>query len=167
MIDIYSETVVSMTEAAKQHDPGRPHPSSLWWQAQKANRNGIQLETIVCGGKRMTSVEAIKRYIIASTEAANRMNNNGLLYCEECRGCYDLASETDDQYRQHDLTITSFVQQRKQELLEDADTAAWLRNPVCSGSISNLYHRRHRYKLRPVTFRLTPKRKCPAGSWGC
>ena len=70
MIDIDLETVIPLTEATK-HYPGHPHVSTLWRQCTRANRYGITLETIVCGGKRMTSLEAIKRYFAANTAAAN------------------------------------------------------------------------------------------------
>ena len=70
MIDIESEQLLSLSEATK-HVPGRPHISTLWRWATKPNRYGVILETVVSGGKRLTSREAIKRCVEATTAAAN------------------------------------------------------------------------------------------------
>lgn len=58
-----------LSEASKFF-PGRPHRSSVWRFAMKGVR-GVRLETIVCGGRRYTSEEAILRFIAATTAAAN------------------------------------------------------------------------------------------------
>jgi hypothetical protein len=59
-IDISSEQLVPISQA-HQHVPGRPHKSTLWRWILKGVR-GQRLETVVAGGRRFTSVEAIERF---------------------------------------------------------------------------------------------------------
>lgn len=63
------ETFLTLQQAAKRL-PGRRHISSVFRYAHKGVR-GIRLETIVVGGRRYTSVEALDRFIIATTAAAD------------------------------------------------------------------------------------------------
>lgn len=65
----FSETLLSLTEAA-QTLPGRPHLSTLhrWWLH---GVRGVRLETILVGGRRFTSAEALERFAAATTAAAN------------------------------------------------------------------------------------------------
>ena len=71
MIDFRTETIVTMAEAARRM-PGRPNVSTLWrWR--KKGINGVKLETIKCGSKRLTSVEAIQRFVAQSTAADQPM----------------------------------------------------------------------------------------------
>lgn len=67
-IDISSERIVSLTEAA-QVAPGRPHLATVWRWALHGCR-GVKLETIVSGGRRYTSHEAIGRFVAATTAVA-------------------------------------------------------------------------------------------------
>ena len=73
MIDIQSEAVVSLTEAAKsKHLPRRrqgkrPHVATLFRWATRGCR-GIVLETIQCGGTRCTSVQALQRFFERCTD---------------------------------------------------------------------------------------------------
>jgi hypothetical protein len=69
VIDHEREEMLTMTEAAKRM-PGRPNASSVWRWYTKGVR-GVRLETIKCGAKRLTSTEAIARFIAASTAAAD------------------------------------------------------------------------------------------------
>ncbi len=64
-IDIRSEQVIPINQAPK-HCPGRPDISSIYRWFGKGSR-GARLETIVVGAKRFTSVEAIERFIEATT----------------------------------------------------------------------------------------------------
>ena len=50
---------------------GRRHVSTFWRWSQKGVR-GIVLETLVIGGQRFTSREALERFIRATTSAADR-----------------------------------------------------------------------------------------------
>jgi len=69
MIDISTETVVSLSEATR-HLPRRrgkwPHVSCLYRWTQRGCK-GIRLETIQIGGTRCTSVEALQRFFEALT----------------------------------------------------------------------------------------------------
>lgn len=72
-IDITSEQVVTLAEAT-QHVPRRrggkyPHFATLWRWATRGCR-GVVLETIMVGGTRCTSVEALQRFFDALTAAA-------------------------------------------------------------------------------------------------
>lgn len=60
MINIQTEQLRSLTDAARLL-PRRPHPSTLWrWW--KRGVKGVKLETVVVGGIRYTSVEAMQRF---------------------------------------------------------------------------------------------------------
>lgn len=59
MIDINSETLVPIKKAATVI-PGRPHIATVYrWINQRSN----PLETILVGGRRYTSREAVERFI--------------------------------------------------------------------------------------------------------
>jgi hypothetical protein len=63
MIDHENEHLLSMTAAAKLL-PGRPNVATLWrWRT--AGCRGHRLETILFGGRRYTSREAISRFLAA------------------------------------------------------------------------------------------------------
>lgn len=67
MIDIRTEAIFSLTEAAKseclprRRKGKRPHVATFFrWTT--AGVRGVVLESIQCGGTRCTSVEAIQRF---------------------------------------------------------------------------------------------------------
>jgi hypothetical protein len=60
MIDIHTEKLQTLTEAARLL-PDRPHVSTLYRWAQRGVK-GVRLETVVVGGRRYTSVEALQRF---------------------------------------------------------------------------------------------------------
>jgi hypothetical protein len=61
MIDHEREHLLSMTDATKLL-PGRPNVATLWrWRT--AGCRGHRLETILFGGRRYTSREAIARFL--------------------------------------------------------------------------------------------------------
>ncbi len=66
MIDLRCEQMRSLTQATKDV-PGNPHVSTLirWW---RRGVRGIRLETIVVGGRRFTSLEAIQRFVARLSE---------------------------------------------------------------------------------------------------
>jgi hypothetical protein len=69
VIDYEREKMVTLSQAAKLM-PGRPDVSTLWrWRTR--GLNGVRLATIKCGHKRLTSLEAIRAFIAASTAAAD------------------------------------------------------------------------------------------------
>ena len=63
MIDLSTETLVPWQQVAK-HVPGSPHVSTLHrWRLRGVR--GKKLETLLVGGTRFTSREAIDRFIAA------------------------------------------------------------------------------------------------------
>ena len=69
MIDHECEELLTLTAATKSL-PGGPNVSTLWrWRT--AGVRGVKLETILCGGRRMTSREALARFFAATTAAAD------------------------------------------------------------------------------------------------
>jgi hypothetical protein len=81
MIDIQNEKTFSLAEATKldilpRRRAGRkPAVSTLWRWALHGVR-GIRLETIMAGGVRVTSVEAIQRFFDALTDQAENDRSN-------------------------------------------------------------------------------------------
>ena len=69
MIDIANETVIAVAEVP-QHTPGRPSLATIWRWVLRGTRAG-KLESILVGGRRFTSVEAIQRFAQQSTAAAD------------------------------------------------------------------------------------------------
>ena len=74
MIGPDSETLVSLTEAARllprRRAGKKPHVSCLYrWTTHGCK--GVLLESLQCGGTRVTSREAIARFFRALTQAAN------------------------------------------------------------------------------------------------
>src|SRR5271154_5104019 len=67
MIDILIELLISLAAASKLL-PGRPSITTLWRWHHRGVR-GVKLETVVIGGRRYTSREAIARFIAATTAA--------------------------------------------------------------------------------------------------
>ncbi len=72
MIDISSETVITLIEATR-HLPRRrrgkrPHVATVYRWAQ-TGIGGIRLETIQIGGSRCTSVEALQRFFDRLTDS--------------------------------------------------------------------------------------------------
>ena len=68
MIDLQSETLVPVSEIPS-HVPGRPHLATCWRWIQRGCR-GVKLETLLIGGKRFTSLEALQQFAEATTAAA-------------------------------------------------------------------------------------------------
>jgi hypothetical protein len=69
MIDPLNDTLVSLTDAAKLL-PGRPSVHLLWRWRTAGVRN-VKLETVLIGGKRYTSTEAIQAFVRRTTAAAD------------------------------------------------------------------------------------------------
>lgn len=69
MIDATTETLLSLTDAAKAL-PGRPNITTVWrWRSRGVR--GVKLETVLCGGRRFTSLEALARFHERVTAAAD------------------------------------------------------------------------------------------------
>lgn len=73
MIDAQKEEMLSLAAAAREV-PGRSgrgvNVSTVWRWVQRGIR-GVRLETLVCGGVRFTSRQAIQRFFVATTVAAD------------------------------------------------------------------------------------------------
>jgi hypothetical protein len=66
-IDLEHESLISLAAAAKIL-PGRPSIPTLWrWRSRGVG--GVRLETVVIGGRRYTSHEAIAKFIAGTTAA--------------------------------------------------------------------------------------------------
>ena len=61
MIDLQTEQIRLLARASPDV-PGRPHASTLIRWAMRGVR-GVRLETVVIGGRRFTSLEAIQRFV--------------------------------------------------------------------------------------------------------
>jgi hypothetical protein len=68
-IDILAEQLLSFPAASKTL-PSKPNISTIHRWRLKGIR-GIKLETVLIGGRRHTSVEAIERFAAATTAVAN------------------------------------------------------------------------------------------------
>jgi len=74
MPHLLTERLRPLQEAAREI-PGRPHISTVLRWCLKGIKGGIKLETILVGGKRFTSVEAIERFV-ARLSAPQRPTDN-------------------------------------------------------------------------------------------
>mgnify|MGYP001493838456 CR=1 FL=1 len=70
MIDVSTEDLLTFPGVAR-FLPGRPSLSTLHRWRQRGIR-GVALETLLIGGQRYTSREALQRFFDASTAAADR-----------------------------------------------------------------------------------------------
>ena len=61
VIDILREELRPLEQTA-QHIPGQPHVSTLFRWAGKGV-HGCRLETVLVGGRRFTSLEAVQRFV--------------------------------------------------------------------------------------------------------
>ncbi|MHB9081060.1 MAG: DUF1580 domain-containing protein [Pirellulaceae bacterium] len=69
MVDAFHDTLLSITQTAHQA-PGRPHISTVWRWINRGVR-GVKLETVMIGGRRFTSREALDRFYAATTAATS------------------------------------------------------------------------------------------------
>jgi hypothetical protein len=68
-IDLQKSQLFLSLAAAARRLPNRPHPATLWRWHQKGVR-GKKLETVMIGGKRFTTIEAIQDFCDRLTAAA-------------------------------------------------------------------------------------------------
>lgn len=68
-IDIETERCIPLSQSPK-YIPGKPNASTPYRWATVGVRGGIRLETLVVGGVRYTSIEAIQRFIERTTAAS-------------------------------------------------------------------------------------------------
>ena len=67
-----NESLHPLVEAVQKVTGRHVHLSTALRWCQRPNRHGIRLESRVVGGRRLTSIEAVLRYIDANTRAADR-----------------------------------------------------------------------------------------------
>ncbi len=67
-----TQELIPRVEAVQKTTGRRPHLSTDLRWCQRRNRHGLRLESWIVGGRRLTSVEAVERYIDANTKAADR-----------------------------------------------------------------------------------------------
>ena len=67
MLDYSTENLISLRDAARLF-PRPPSIATLWRWVYRGVR-GIRLESVVCGGRRYTSTEAVRRFM-ATTNGA-------------------------------------------------------------------------------------------------
>lgn len=65
MVDAFVDSLLSIPEAAHQ-SPGRPHIATVWRWINRGVR-GVKLETVMIGGRRFTSREALERFFASTT----------------------------------------------------------------------------------------------------
>lgn len=68
------ERSLPLVQAIKQVTGRHVHLSTALRWCQSRNRYSNRLESWLVGGRRVTSVEAIRRYIEANTQAADRLH---------------------------------------------------------------------------------------------
>ena len=73
MIDVQTESLIPFRDVpawTKEHLGNRVHPTTIHrWRLRGAR--GVKLETILAGGTRYTSTEALSRFFAATTAAAD------------------------------------------------------------------------------------------------
>ncbi|WDQ17338.1 DUF1580 domain-containing protein [Rhodopirellula sp. P2] len=57
-----SKKLLPLLDAIEQETGHRPHPSTAMRWCLKPNKHGNVLESWMIGGRRMTSIEAVRRY---------------------------------------------------------------------------------------------------------
>jgi hypothetical protein len=70
MIDVSVERPISYREAAKFLPEGWQPGFSTWWRWSTLGVRGVKLETILVGGRRCTTAQAVQRFIARVTAAA-------------------------------------------------------------------------------------------------
>ena len=75
MIDIHSESIIPVSEI-RSHVPRNPRTGkkahlATGWRWIKRGCRGVKLETVLIGGKRYSSLEALQRFVERTTAAAD------------------------------------------------------------------------------------------------
>ena len=66
---IQSEKLLPLCEAVHAATGTKPHLSTVLRWSTRGTADGIRLNTQILGGRRLTSVEAVLRYVAETTEA--------------------------------------------------------------------------------------------------
>lgn len=68
---IRDEKLFPLVQAVENATGQRPHLATVLRWTMKPNRHGLQLESVFLGGRRLTSIEAVRRFMDCTTEARN------------------------------------------------------------------------------------------------
>ena len=69
-----NEIGLPLVKAVKKATGNQYDLSTVFRWSQRPNRHGVQMESWLEGGRRVTSVQAVRRYIQRTTDAANRLD---------------------------------------------------------------------------------------------
>jgi hypothetical protein len=70
-IDITKERLIPFDSAAGFLASGSRPTYSTWWRWWRQGIRGVHLETVLVGGRRLTTAEAVERFVAATTEAGS------------------------------------------------------------------------------------------------
>jgi hypothetical protein len=70
-----SKKLLPLLDAIEQETGHRPHPSTAMRWCLKPNKHGNVLESWMIGGRRMTSIEAVRRYNEANTRQSSHQQS--------------------------------------------------------------------------------------------
>ena len=71
-INLQEERLLTFREAAAYLPAGYTPRPSTWWRWWRNGHKNVRLETLVIGGRRYTSAEAVGRFAAALTEQSDR-----------------------------------------------------------------------------------------------
>ena len=71
MIDVTHEHPISFNEASRFLPDNRRPGFSTWWRWSNHGVRGVKLETILVGGRRCTTAEAVRRFFERVTAVAD------------------------------------------------------------------------------------------------
>lgn len=94
MIDLETESLVAVSEVPREL-PRRVHVSSVWRWIKNGVR-GVPLETILVGGRRYTSREALARFFEATTAVSARDQSQMIKAVGKHRAIRQAERELDD-----------------------------------------------------------------------
>lgn len=75
MNDLSAETLLTRQQTAAYMPNGCAPSYATWWRWHAIGVRGVQLETIMCGGRRCTTVEALRRFFTSLTQKTDRAPN--------------------------------------------------------------------------------------------
>lgn len=106
-----SESFIPLNAATK-HLPGRPHRATLWRIALRGS-HGIRLRTVVCGGRRFTTLRWIEEYLAARTAAANKTLSSDAPRADENKSPESLSHREQEHERQVEAELDSLGIRRR------------------------------------------------------
>lgn len=71
-ISLSTERLLTFDEAAELLPPARRPSHATWWRWYRHGIQGIKLATVLVGGRRYTTAEAVKRFALQTTSHRER-----------------------------------------------------------------------------------------------